>query len=86
MLKSTMKNRQEEILRSLGFHYDDNACLWKLKINSTLIISDKELEKYTTKERFEHLILVLINDKTQVIKALVKKKRTLIKLLSTTVY
>ncbi len=86
MLKGAIEKRREEILKSLGFHYDENASLWKLKVNSTLIISDKELKKCITKEGFERVILTLINEKTQVIKALIKKKRTLIKLLSTTVY
>ena len=86
MLKDTMEKRKSEILQAIGFHYSPSTRLWKLKINSTIIISDKQVDACRDKERFEKLLIASISYNSQVIKALQKRKTLLIKLLKTTVY
>lgn len=83
MLKDTIENRNEEILYALGFRYNKKSLMWKLKINSTLVITDRQLKPCKDKDRFERLLLASINHNSMVVKALQNKKTLLIKLLKT---
>ena len=82
MLKDTIDNNNTVILKALGFKHNSVSKSWKLKINSTIVILDTQVN-ISNKEMFATLLKRHINENTRVVKSLMNKKRLLIKLLNT---
>lgn len=82
MLKDTIENRNTVILKALGFKHNSVSRSWKLKVNSTIVILDDQVN-ISNKQMFETLLKRSINERSRAIEALMKKKSLLIKLLKT---
>ena len=82
MLKDTIENRNTVILKALGFKHNSVSRSWKLKVNSTIVILDDQVN-ISNKQMFETLLKRSISERSRAVEALMKKKSLLIKLLKT---